>query len=68
MPKRLLLPKMLPNKGKFSLIDTYLQLASAFPVVGYADNSSFWMDVGRPEQLAMAEKILSGQNTSIPPV
>jgi len=42
------------RQGKFSIIDTYLKLARENTIIGYVDNSSFWMDLGRKEQLAEA--------------
>jgi len=57
-------PSFLPlmtGSGKFSLIDTYLQLASDQRIIGYEDHSSLWIDVGKPEQLAEAERWFSGK-------
>jgi NDP-sugar pyrophosphorylase family protein len=52
--------QVMGGSGKFSLIDTYLQLAPDHRIVGYEDHSSLWMDVGKPEQLAEAETLFSG--------
>lgn len=52
---------LISGSGKFSVIDTYLQLAPDYRIMGYEDNSSLWMDVGKPEQLAGAERILAGR-------
>ena len=46
--------------GKFSVTDMYLRLAQKHPVKAYIDHSDFWMDLGKPDQLALAEKWLSG--------
>jgi NDP-sugar pyrophosphorylase family protein len=57
-------PRFLPlmtGSGKFSLIDTYLQLAPDHRIIGYEDQSSLWMDAGTPEQLAEAERWFSGK-------
>jgi NDP-sugar pyrophosphorylase family protein len=45
-------------KGKFSLIDLYLELAAKHPIAGYIDRSDFWLDVGKAEQLQRAEAYL----------
>ena len=50
--------------GKFSLIDTYLQMTVHYSILGYEDHSSVWIDVGKPEQLALAEKIFRSGKTS----
>jgi len=47
---------LMSGSGKFSLIDTYLQLAPDHRIIGYEDHSSLWMDVGKAEQLAEVEK------------
>jgi len=44
--------------GKFSVIQLYLRLAAEYNIYGFIDNSSLWMDLGKPEQLAEAEKIM----------
>jgi NDP-sugar pyrophosphorylase family protein len=48
--------QLMTGSGKFSLIDTYLQLAPDYRIIGFEDDSSLWMDVGKPEQLAEAER------------
>jgi len=47
---------LIPRRGRFSLIDAYLELAARYPVYGYLDRSPHWMDVGKPEQLAQARE------------
>jgi NDP-sugar pyrophosphorylase family protein len=57
-------PRFLPlmtGSGKFSLIDTYLQLAPDYRIIGFEDTSSLWMDVGKPEQLTEAERLKDGE-------
>jgi len=49
--------QLMTGSGKFSLIDTYLQFSPDYRIMGYEDSSSLWMDVGKPEQLAEAEKV-----------
>ncbi len=54
---------LITRKGKFSLIDAYLELAVNYPVYGYRDQSSLWMDVGKPDQLAEADRLLRDLET-----
>ena len=44
-------------KGKFSLIDLYLQLAAQQTILGYDHTGDRWVDVGRPESVAVAEEL-----------
>jgi NDP-sugar pyrophosphorylase family protein len=46
------------ESGSFSLISLYLRLAQTQSIFGYIDNSSHWMDLGKPDQLKEAEKYL----------
>lgn len=55
-------PRIFPlitETGKFSLIDLYLRLAKNQAISGYLDPSDYWMDLGKPDQLAEAVKIIS---------
>lgn len=45
------------QKGKFSIIDLYLQLADTQIISGFDDTSSQWIDIGKPEQLEKAQKM-----------
>ena len=45
----------IPQKGKFSLIDVYLSLASTHKITGYDHSSSKVLDVGKPQSVALAE-------------
>jgi NDP-sugar pyrophosphorylase family protein len=45
--------------GKFSIVDTYLHLAAAQKITGFEHNPESWVDMGKPEELAKAEIILS---------
>lgn len=47
---------LISRRGRFSLIDAYLELAARYPVYGYHDRSPHWMDVGKPEQLVQARE------------
>lgn len=42
-------------RGKFSLIDAYLQLAADNKIAAYEHSGERWVDVGRPESLSIAE-------------
>lgn len=44
------------QKGKFSIIDTYLDLARDHDIRGYVHNQDCVIDVGRPESIIEAEK------------
>jgi MurNAc alpha-1-phosphate uridylyltransferase len=43
--------------GKFSLIDVYLDIAAKQKILGYDHTGSRWVDVGRPESVAVAESL-----------
>lgn len=47
---------LIPQRGKFSLVDTYLSLASEYPIYGYDHSGDKLVDVGKPESVAAAEK------------
>jgi NDP-sugar pyrophosphorylase family protein len=54
-------PKLLQNmhqKGVFSIIDTYLDLAATGKILGYLDANSVWLDVGKPQELAEGVNLL----------
>ena len=55
-------PQLLPllDKGRFSIIDTYLKLAADHHISGRVDNSLLWADAGKPESLGLAEEIAKG--------
>ncbi len=46
---------LIPFTGKFSLIDLYLALAKEHPIYGYEHSGDKWVDVGKPESVAVAE-------------
>ena len=50
--------QLITEEGKFSIIDTYLNLAKTQKIQAYHDESQLWFDLGKPEQLKQAEKIL----------
>ncbi len=45
----------IPFTGKFSLIDVYLELCKSHKITGFDHNNDRWVDVGRPESVAVAE-------------
>ena len=49
---------LITEKGKFPIMDLYLRLAQIESIHGFVDNSSIWMDLGKPDQLPLAEKLL----------
>lgn len=54
---------LISETGKFSIIDLYLRLAQKNTVKGFADESLFWLDLGKAEEFSQAEAmILSFQN------
>ncbi|MFT3683056.1 MAG: sugar phosphate nucleotidyltransferase [Ferruginibacter sp.] len=48
---------LIPQRGKFSLVDTYLSLAAAYPIYGYDHTGDRLVDVGKPESVAVAEAL-----------
>ncbi len=45
--------------GKFSMIDVYLQLAATQRIQGFAHDNYQFVDVGKPESIAVAEGLFS---------
>ncbi|RYY62115.1 MAG: nucleotidyltransferase family protein [Chitinophagaceae bacterium] len=45
--------------GKFSLVDSWLSLASDHPIRSFDHSGSRWVDVGRPESVAVAEALFN---------
>ena len=48
---------VIPQRGKFSLVDTYLSLAADYPIYGYDHSGDKLVDVGKPESVAVAESL-----------
>lgn len=48
----------LPFRGKFSIIDAWLEMAKSETIIGYHDKSPVWFDLGTPEKIEKAEKRL----------
>lgn len=54
-------PKLLSlitQKGKFSITDTYLELAEQHKIIAYPHDQDYWFDVGKPERLEAASVFL----------
>jgi N-acetyl-alpha-D-muramate 1-phosphate uridylyltransferase len=49
--------ELIPQRGKFSLVDTYLSLAAQYPIYGYDHTGDKLVDVGKPESVAVAERL-----------
>ena len=49
---------LMPEDKVFSIIDLYLKLAVENEIKAYIHDDSFWMDLGKPESLKEAEKII----------
>jgi len=49
--------KLIAEKGKFPIMDLYLKLAQTESIHGFIDTATVWMDLGKPDQLPIAEKL-----------
>ena len=49
---------LMHSEGKFSIVDTYLELAVSHKITGFEHNPANWVDMGKPEELQKAEIIL----------
>lgn len=52
---------LISEKGKFPVMDLYLRLAQHHTIGAYVDESDLWMDLGKPDQLLQAEKLLANR-------
>ena len=50
--------KLITETGSFPLIPLYLRLAADHRIMGYHDQSTLWMDLGKPDQIIEAEKFI----------
>ena len=48
---------LIKQQGKFSIMDTYLDLAKDNLIMGYNHSGDKWIDVGKPESVIVAEKL-----------
>lgn len=51
--------ELIPQRGKFSLVDTYLSLAAQHPIYGFDHSGDKLVDVGKPESVAVAEQLFT---------
>lgn len=51
--------KLMPFTGKFSLVDVYLALAKEHRIFGYDHSGDRFVDVGKPDSIAVAESMFS---------
>jgi NDP-sugar pyrophosphorylase family protein len=51
--------ELITQEGKFSITDTYLDLAAQHKIIAYPHDQDYWFDVGKPERLAAATTFLS---------
>lgn len=49
----------IPQRGVFSIIESYLSLAKSTPILAYPHDSDYWFDVGSPAKLATAQAFLA---------
>lgn len=49
---------LMTQEGKFSITDTYLELAKQHKIIAYPHDEDYWFDVGKPERLAAASTFL----------
>lgn len=50
---------LIPQRGKFSLVDTYLSLAADHVIAGYDHTGDRFVDVGKPESVEKAENLFN---------
>lgn len=49
---------LITEQGKFPITELYLRLAQKQLIMGYSDMSDFWIDLGKPGQIEIAENYL----------
>jgi NDP-sugar pyrophosphorylase family protein len=50
---------LVKKQGKFSIIDTYLELAATNPIYGFFQPGITWFDLGKPGQIETVSGFLS---------
>ena len=50
--------KLMNEEGRFSLVDTYLRLATGYRIGCIIHNASDWIDMGRPEDVVKASSLI----------
>ena len=48
---------LITKEGKFSIVEVYMSLAKTHTIIGFEDNHSKFIDVGKPESIALAEEL-----------
>lgn len=51
--------ELFPDANRFSMVDFYLQVCSQHKIVGFDHTSGQWTDIGKPEQLEEASRLLN---------
>lgn len=49
---------LINRNGKFSIVDTYLEIADTHKITGFEHRPDNWVDLGKPEEFLKAEKVL----------
>jgi NDP-sugar pyrophosphorylase family protein len=49
---------LMPSQPVFSLPSCYLSLAAAHTIMAFRHDQSFWLDIGKPDALAQADRLL----------
>jgi MurNAc alpha-1-phosphate uridylyltransferase len=49
---------LIKEEGKFSIINTYLELANDHPIYGHVQAGKTWFDLGKPDQLDIVASFL----------
>ncbi len=47
------------QQSKFSIIETYIEMAATQKIVGFVHNPDYWVDMGKPDELLKAENLLT---------
>lgn len=50
---------LISQEGKFSITDSYLDLAANQKIIAYPHDNDYWFDVGKPELLEEAKRFLN---------
>lgn len=50
--------KYMDMNGKFSIKDVYIKIAFARKISAYIHDESIWMDIGKPENIKLAEAVI----------
>lgn len=50
--------ELINEDGKFSIVQVYLRLSASRRIIGFRDDSVPYVDIGKPESLVEAEKLL----------